>query len=264
MKKLIQLLPMIYLTIGFCESKVSALTPEISPIPDQVLQEDGVTDPIPFSVVDPDTPTNQLNFSVSSSDTTIVRDIDIIFENLAGNRTMKIRPLPDTFGSLTITLSVDDGVDTAKESFLLTVDPVNDPPRISPILDQEIDEGLPLTIEFQIDDIDHPQQDLLLSVQSDNPFILPDHTYLFEGSQTDRRLTITPEAGQPAPINVLIQVSDGLAETLTSFRLKILPPPNTDLFDVPTLPGFYGSTNPRPGNSPSLSNQYSKLLRSEY
>ena len=50
-------------------------------------------------------------------------------------------PAPNLFGTATITLTVNDGTNTAFDTFLLTVNPINDLPTITNINDQVITEN---------------------------------------------------------------------------------------------------------------------------
>src|SRR6185295_16951857 len=82
-----------------------------------------------------------------SSNPTLVPNANIGFGGSGSNRTVTVTPLPNRSGTATITLSITDtnlgGVTT---SFLLTVNAVNDPPIISTIANQAINEDTSTSI----------------------------------------------------------------------------------------------------------------------
>ena len=53
---------------------------------------------------------------------------------------MTITPAANQSGSATITLTVSDGDLTASDTFVVTVNPINDAPTISDVADQTTDE----------------------------------------------------------------------------------------------------------------------------
>jgi len=63
--------------------------------------------------------------------------------------------LANQYGVLTITLVVSDGSSQAQDTFVLTVNAVNDGPTISNVVDQSTNEDTPKnSVAFTINDID--------------------------------------------------------------------------------------------------------------
>src|SRR5437870_5142678 len=115
--------------------------PTISTLPDQGIAEDTATAALPFIVGDAETPATSLGLSGSSSNPALVSTAGISFGGGGSNRTVTVRPLPNQFGAALITITVTDGSgNTAKSSFTLVVNPVNDPPTVSAIANQTINE----------------------------------------------------------------------------------------------------------------------------
>src|SRR5207237_6254558 len=84
----------------------------------------------------------------------LVPNSNILFGGSDSNRTVTILPVTNQFGTATITISVSDGQASVSKTFLLTVQPVNDPPTISAIADQTTDEDTPLgPLTFSIGEI---------------------------------------------------------------------------------------------------------------
>jgi hypothetical protein len=95
--------------------------PVISDIPDIAVYRNTSTDPIAFSIGDLDTPVENLIVMASSSDPVLVPDSNILLEGSGENRTVTITPATDEAGTATITVTVDDGLLTVSDSFVLRV-----------------------------------------------------------------------------------------------------------------------------------------------
>src|SRR5690606_321941 len=105
--------------------------PTISTITDKTINEDTATDTIDFTIYDEQTDANSLGLSKSSSNPTLVPDSNIVLGGSGENRTVKITPAADEYGTTTITLTVSDGTLSSQTSFDLTVIPVNDMPSFT-------------------------------------------------------------------------------------------------------------------------------------
>ncbi|MFH2040716.1 MAG: Ig-like domain-containing protein, partial [Chloroflexota bacterium] len=108
-------------------SKVNT-PPTISDITDKSTEEDIVTGDISFTVGDEELSAAYLTVTASSSDTNLVPNENISLGGSAANRSLNIMPAPNQNGETTITVTVYDGNVTVNDTFLLTVDPVNDVP----------------------------------------------------------------------------------------------------------------------------------------
>jgi uncharacterized repeat protein (TIGR01451 family) len=97
--------------------------PTISEIPDQITHSSTTVGPIAFTIRDVETPADSLTLSAGSSNTALVPVSNIVFGGAGTDRTVTITPkgtLVDE--TVTITITVDDGTDTASESFALTAE----------------------------------------------------------------------------------------------------------------------------------------------
>jgi hypothetical protein len=113
--------------------------PTITDTPDQVTDEDTPTPPIPFTVDDVETDPGDLTVTGSSGNTDLVPDENIVFGtpmmskaqvlNAAGDHTVTVTPAANQSGTATITITVSDGVNQTSDTFVLTVNAVNDPPQ---------------------------------------------------------------------------------------------------------------------------------------
>ena len=71
------------------------------------------------------------NVSASSSNTSLHSNSNFIVYGTAPNCTVELNPSLDQNGTTTITVIVDDGMNSVSENFTLTVDAVNDAPEAS-------------------------------------------------------------------------------------------------------------------------------------
>jgi hypothetical protein len=126
---------------GGTDAFVAKITvaPTISDISDRSINEDGRTD-ANFTIGDVETPAASLVVTKASSNTALVPLDRITFLN-AGT-TVRVTPVPNGFGEVTITLTVTDASGaSASDSFTVTVRPVNDAPTFtagpSPSVDED-------------------------------------------------------------------------------------------------------------------------------
>ncbi len=97
--------------------------PTISDVPNQLTSPGTAVGPVPFAIEDEETPADALTLSTASSDTALVPVGNIVFGGSGANRTVTVTPAAGMTGYATITITVDDGTDTASDAFVLTVEP---------------------------------------------------------------------------------------------------------------------------------------------
>jgi hypothetical protein len=196
--------------------------PIISPIADQVIDEDKVLGPLAFTVSGTDL-LNSLTFYFQSTNLDLVPVTRIGVGGSGANRTLTITPAGEKSGSSFITVIVSDGSDTGQATFLLTVNNVDDPPTISAIPNQQIQAGktsgpLPVAIA----DVDTPLTQLGISAAA-NPDLLPANAFVYGGSSGSRTLEIRPPADVVGSTVVTLTVNDGNSATFTLFTVNVIP-----------------------------------------
>ncbi|HSP42273.1 MAG TPA: hypothetical protein VLO11_05340, partial [Luteolibacter sp.] len=102
--------------------------PTISPIADQTINENGSTGTLAFTIGDAETLPSLLVVNKYSSNPALVDPSGLDLAGSDANRTITVTPLPDAYGTTTITIAVDDGEFVSETSFLVTVTPVNEAP----------------------------------------------------------------------------------------------------------------------------------------
>ncbi len=196
--------------------------PIISDITDISTDEDTPLNGIAFTVGDADNPPENLILTRSSSNTVLVSNANIVFGGSGTNRTLSITPNADQYGTTTISVIVSDGITSDTDTFVLTVNAVNDPPTISDISDQSTNEDTPITgIAFTIGDNETPLADLTLSRTSSNTTLVSNGNIIFGGFGADRTVSITPNANQSGTTTITVIVSDGIASDTDTFVLTV-------------------------------------------
>jgi hypothetical protein len=107
--------------------RVTVGAPIISLIPNQMAISNTPIPVIAFTVADPEGDT--LHPSASSTYQGLLKDANITFGTSGGSRTVTLVPETDVTGVTTVTVSFNDGVNTASRSFVLSVSP-----RVVPLL----------------------------------------------------------------------------------------------------------------------------------
>src|SRR3989442_6741043 len=100
-------------------------------------------------------------------------------------------PATNQSGTATITITVadPDGA-SASRSFVLTVNPMNDPPTLSSVPDQSTDEDTPTAaIPFSIGDVESTAGSLTVTGSSSNQGLVSNANIVFGGSGLNRTLT---------------------------------------------------------------------------
>jgi hypothetical protein len=97
------------------------LPPTISDITNLTTALNTPSGPVPFTISAPDTTASNLVLSASSSNPTLIPTNNIVFGGSGTNRTVTLTPATNQAGSALITVTVSDGVNTASDTFTLTV-----------------------------------------------------------------------------------------------------------------------------------------------
>lgn len=196
--------------------------PTISAIAARTINEDANTGAIAFTIGDVETAAASLTLSRASSNLDLVPVENIVFGGTGASRTVTVTPLPNASGAATITLTVNDGTDQASSAFLVTVTAVNDPPTISAIAAQTINEDTSTgAISLTIGDVETAATGLVLSATSSNVALIGVPQITFGGSGAARTVSVTPLANQSGAATITVTVSDGSATASTAFLVTV-------------------------------------------
>lgn len=200
----------------------SNTAPTITAIGNQTINEDTSTGPLNFTIGDAESAAANLGVSAGSSNLGLVPLSNIVFGGSGANRTVTATPAANQSGSATITVTVTDGQLAANSTFLVTVNPINDPPTISNISDQTVNVSTATSpLAFTIADFETAAASLTVTAASSNLTLVPLANIAFGGSGANRTVTVTPASGQTGTSLITVTVSDGIASASDTFLLTV-------------------------------------------
>lgn len=192
--------------------------PTISAIPNQSGTEDQPI-AVNFTVTDPDGTTG-LTITPKSSDQAILPDANLSVSGSGTSRTLTITP-GSQGGTVTISLTVSDGVEQAVTSFSLTLTAVNDAPVITGLSNKTIPEDTnPFTFSFKVSDEESAASSIAVSVTSSNTALVP-NTATVTNTNGDVTVSMSPAAEQVGTTTISVTASDGEKSTTSTFVLTI-------------------------------------------
>jgi hypothetical protein len=204
-------------------------TPTIANIADRTIDQNTTTGPIGFAVGDVETAAGSLVLSAGSSNPTLVPIQSIVFGGSGSNRTVNVSPATNQTGSAVIKITVSDGVNAASDSWVLNVRATattNTPPLLSSVRSTTISSGgSSLPIRFSVSDAETAHEALLVWAVSSNPSLIPDGNIAFQGSGSNRTLTVTAANGV-GNATITLSVNDGSGNTRsTNFGVSVIARP---------------------------------------
>ncbi len=183
--------------------------PTITSLDDQSTDEDVALGPLAFTISDGESQEADLMVTAVSSDESVISNAAIQLGGVAANRTLTMTPQPDASGTTEITVTVtDEGGLSSVETFLVTVDPVNDAPMVSDPGPQATDEDQTLQVPLTLTDPDAVLDDLIVEATSSNALVIDAAGLSFNGGGADRILTLTPLANQFGESTITVSVRD--------------------------------------------------------
>ena len=198
--------------------------PTISNISNQQVDQDNTLGPISFTIDDNESATADLTVTANSSNKTLLPNSGITLGGNGSNRNFTLTPASGQSGNTTITIRVSDGEDSETESFVLNVNnAANQPPTISNISDQSIDENSSVgPLDFTVSDAESAANSLTVTASSSNTSLIAEAGLELGGTGSNRSITVTPEAGQTgsAVITVSVEDSDGGSDS-ESFTVTV-------------------------------------------
>ena len=211
-----------YSNIGEVSIYVWAPLPEISDIDDVSINENSENNEVRFSITNEGQLVNDVQISINSSNLSLISNDQIYIEADETNYYLLITPKFEQSGSATITVSVNDGINTSKRAFLVTVLPVNDPPTITPIANQFINENSD-EIEIQFDVYDtESRYDLDVTFSSSNQELFPnEYCELVDLGNGYYSLYMYPEYAKFGKSTFTVRVSDGVTTTTSTFEVTV-------------------------------------------
>lgn len=131
-------------------------------------------------------------------------------------------PNPDANGTDTFTYKANDGLhDSVAGTVTVTINPVNDPPTVSDIVNQTTALSTAKSVGFTANDPDTAQAALVVTATSNNPALIPNTSLVVTGTTASRTLKMTPVADQTGTAVITVNVDDGQYTATDSFVLTV-------------------------------------------
>jgi VCBS repeat-containing protein len=197
-----------------------------APLP-WTLYEDTPTS-FPIHIYDPETPADNLVIEITSSSQLILPDTSINLNGSGMDKTLLLTPNLNKFGTLDIQIEATDGELTTTEVFPVLVVSVNDPPTISDVHNQTIDEDTSTSaLAFTVTDIETAGGDLVVTADSSNPALIPVASIVINNpGTTARTVTVTPVTNKVGSSTITLTVTDADGGTATDTFVVTVTPRN--------------------------------------
>jgi hypothetical protein len=192
--------------------------PTVASIPNSTTVEDVATPPIAFTIGDVETAATGLTVSGTSSSPTLIPNGNIVFGGTGANRTVRVTPAANQFGTASINVLVSDGAMSSIRTFQLNVASSNDPPTMAALLPATVVPNTLTALQpVVIGDIDTASSSLVVTGTSSDTSVLPNANIFIGTLGLTRTLSVRPVTTGSATVTV--RVSDGVAQSAQSFVL---------------------------------------------
>ncbi|MDA7665856.1 hypothetical protein N8648_04845, partial [Verrucomicrobia bacterium] len=170
------------------------LPPVISSIADIQMLEDGAEVTTSFTVGDDYTPLDRLRITVSSSNRSLIpgQNLRLTPVGDAGRWELGILPLNDAYGEVSLSVRVSDGFNVTTSEFSVIIGGQNDAPSITAIPAMIDAVGKQVIIPFQLSDVDHRIEDLLVYFDTSQIDYVASRSIDLRGTGAQRELVINP------------------------------------------------------------------------
>jgi YVTN family beta-propeller protein/autotransporter-associated beta strand protein len=197
--------------------------PTVTGLGPLTIDEDAGLQSIPFSILDDFVlDPSALITSAASMNQALLPNANIGIAGIGSTRALQFTTAPNASGTVEIRLTASDGLSSRTVAFMLTVNPVNDAPTISPVAPQSIPENMPLDpVTFTVDDVESDAASLTVTATSSNPSVVPDANLIVGGSGATRTIAVAPVIGVRGETTVTLTVSDGQRSSSTTFLLTL-------------------------------------------
>ncbi len=185
-------------------------------IPDVTADEDSEETVTDLTGVFSDTDNDDASVAISVQS---VSTPSLIAATVVG-KTLTLEYRENQNGSATVVILAESGGKTVTDEFVVTVNPVDDPPTISVVEDQITDRNDTAgPVRFTVSDPDGDE--LTVSADSSDTGLVPDENIILAGADEDRTVTVTPGPGTHGEAVITLTVSDGVLTAEESFVLTV-------------------------------------------
>ena len=192
--------------------------------PEDVMASGSVT------VADDETSSSALTLSATSGNPGVIANSGINFSPGSGTRTMTLTPVTNASGASVITVMVTDGGGlSSSNTFVFTVQPVNDPPSLNTILPVVISEDAGLQVVSLTgigSGAPNEQQSITVTASSSDPAVIPHPNVSYLSPNPSGTLSFTPVPNANGSADITVTVDDGQAVNnrfTRTFNVSVTP-----------------------------------------
>ncbi len=196
-------------------------TPTINAITNRSVLEDSGVLSVPLTGITNggDAPGQVITITATSGNTALLLDPTVVYSSPDGTGTLLLAPIPNQFGTSTVTVTVRDNggtaqgsIDTASRTFTVTVQPVNDRPTLAVIADLIMTENDPSQVMsltgIAAGPVNEAGQTLTITAVSSRPDLIPNPTVSYASPQSAGALTVAPIANASGTATIFVTVRD--------------------------------------------------------
>ena len=202
--------------------------PTLDPIADPtVIDEDASEQTINVSGISTGSVNEDqtLVVTATSSDTSIIPDPTVTYTSPNATGTLAYAPVADAHGSVTITVTVNDGgggTESFSQAFTVVVNPVNDQPTLDVVGPSSLNEDTgeqTVNLSGISTGADNEVQDIVITAVSDNEAVIPNPVIVYTSPDGTGSLVYTPVPDQYGDATITITVTEpGATENGTLIR----------------------------------------------
>lgn len=215
----------IYYTVP--DGSVNFLPPSLDPLADIALDEGSSEQQVVLSGLSPGLTGSNLTVTAKSSNPAIMLDPQVTMPGQTSSGFITLAPLPDAHGTVTVTITVDNGQplnNVLVRTLTVTVYSENDPPTLGMIEDLTVDSTAgPQLVSLSgiTSGAFNESQHLSIVAESSEPGIVGQPQVDYTSPSETGLLRLDPVAHTNGSSIITVTVSDGQHSTTRSFRVTV-------------------------------------------
>jgi hypothetical protein len=165
-----------------------------------------------------------LTITATSDNTALIPHPTVTYTSAAATGSLGYTPVANAFGTATITVTVSDGALTAQDTFLVTVNPADDPPTLAALGNLALAPGAgqqTVNLTGIGTGAANETQTLTITATSANPTLIPAPAVTYTSPADTGSLSFALVAGQTGFALITVTVSDGALTTSRTFYVSV-------------------------------------------
>lgn len=207
----------------------SVNAPKISTVADRTVHDGAGPYVVPFTIADADTDLDALQIETGSDNPTLLPGVGIVLGGSGANRTVTLYTIGGELGSVNVTLTVSDGLESISTSFNLTILAAGTPVAVDDLYEIVLTEVLVVNAETGVlandwDPDGDPLTAILVTPPSVGELVL----------ESDGSFLYTPSDEHAEELSFTYVASDGVLQS--DVATVMLSAPHTDELSISSIP----------------------------